>query len=95
MVYKNTVPNEDPDPAVFQFDQTLNQLSIYTSDIAKIDSYDLKVSAKYTGVDYSFTDANKLAFTVEIDDPCATQIRTIQPSILPTPLTYFLHDPPL
>ena len=55
----------------------------------------MKVSARYTGIGADYTDTNMLAFTVVIDDPCATEVRTIDPSILPIPLTYTLYDPPL
>ena len=90
------MPNDDstPDTDVFQFDGTLNELSMSSSDIAKIGSYDLKIQARYTGIGAVYNDVNGLAFTVVIDDPCA-QTFTIDPSILPRPLTYTLGDPAL
>ena len=58
-------------------------------------SYDLKVKARYKGIGDMYKDSEKLAFTVVINDPCATQTYTIDPSIFAGPLSYTLGDPPL
>ena len=45
-----------------------------------IDLYDLKITAKYDGAQY--TKIEEFDFTVEIIDACATADLTIDPSIL-------------
>ena len=68
------------DTDVFTFNPSTNVFTIESHDITKIDDYDLKITAKYTGSKYTKT--AELQFKVTIDDHCAQATLTIDPSII-------------
>ena len=71
------------DGTVFTVDDanapTFYSLTTETSDTAKTSTYNYKVVAKYTGAAYTY--AGELPFQIVIDDPCASAILTIDPTI--------------
>ena len=68
------------DTDVFTFVQSTSIFSIESSEISKMDTYNLKLTAKYAGEEYSHI--TELSFTVTIDDPCVLADLTILPTIL-------------
>ena len=68
------------DSSLFTFTSGTSTLAIESSDIGKVGTYSLKVTAKYTGASYTNTD--ELVFTVIVDDPCAIALLAIDSTIL-------------
>ena len=80
------------DTDVFTFNPSTNVFTIESHDITKIDDYDLKITAKYTGSKYTKT--AELQFKVTIDDHCAQATLTIDPSIIAVnPIIYQIGYP--
>ena len=80
------------DSSVFTFTSGTGIFAIETSDTGKVGTYNLKVTAKYTGVAY--TNIAELLFTVIIDDPCQTATFTVDPTILTSlAISYDIFDP--
>ena len=67
-----------PDQNVFTISS--NAFTIESDDVSKIDTYNLKLTAKYIGSIY--TKKGELPFTVDVTDPCATAELQIDSSIL-------------
>ena len=70
------------DSSVFTFTSGTGIFAIETSDTGKVGTYNLKVTAKYTGA--SYTSIAELLFNVIVDDPCSTSTLTIDPTIIPS-----------
>ena len=84
------------DGTVFTVDDanapTFYSLTTETSDTAKTSTYNYKVVAKYSGAAYTY--AGELPFQIVIDDPCASAILTIDPTIFTSlSITYDIFDP--
>ena len=82
MIELNIVNQDDTalDPSIFSFDPSTNTFTIDSDDIADIDVYNLKVTAKFEGSEY--TNIAELPFMVTILDPCATATLMLDSSIL-------------
>ena len=68
------------DSSVFTYTSGTSTFTIDCSNTAKLGVYYLKVKAKYTGA--SYTNISELPFTVTVDDPCASDVLVIDPTIL-------------
>lgn len=68
------------DTDFFNFNPATNVFTIESNDIDHLDIYNLKVTAKYVGTQY--TNTAELPFKVTLLDHCATATLTIDPSIL-------------
>ena len=68
------------DTDVFSFNPATNVFTIESNEIDHLDIYDLKVTAKYVGTQY--TNTAELPFKVTLLDHCATATLTIDPTIL-------------
>ena len=73
--------------SIFAFNPASRVFTIESHDIEQIDTYNLKVTAKYTGEKYTMI--GELPFIVTVNDPCANASLTIDPAILTTsPVSY-------
>ena len=68
------------DSTVFTFTSGTSTFEIESSDTAEVATYNLKVTAKYTGA--SYININELPFTVIVDDPCSVASLLIDPTIV-------------
>ena len=78
------------DPSIFIFVSASSTFAIETSDTTKVGTYNLKVTAVYTGA--SYTNIADLDFTVTVDDPCAVAVLTIDSSIIPEVISYSIYE---
>ena len=90
----NSIDNSIADPAVFTQQNTGTtdfDLTIETSDIAKISSYSLLVRVKYSGGLYTVIQDS--SFTVIIDDPCQIAVLSLNSLFTSTELVaaYFYN----
>ena len=76
------------DSAVFVLDGSF-VLTISTSDVNKVDAYELKLQVSYTGAAYAV--AGSLDFTVNVLKTCLEATLTIAPSTL-NPVNYEITD---
>ena len=71
------------DSAIFTFTSGTSTFEIESSDIAKLDTYNLKVTAKYTGA--SYINISELPFTVIVANALNHVTTMIAPFLEPEP----------